>query len=189
METFLNSKWIRALLMTLVVATSSLALSACMAEEEHEDGVEVVIEGEPVRLGPLEFNVYFTRPLNRFDVEDRYYLAGQPPPAPGSTYIGVFVVIKNKDGDVAHEIPESFEIVDTRGRTAENIPSESIFAVPTGTGIEPGEQIPQIDSPPQVGPIQASLLLFEIKDEVLELRPVRLKLDYEGERAEVDLDL
>ncbi len=189
METILNSKWIRAVLLAFVVATSGFALSACMAEEEGEDGVEVVIEGEPVRLGPLEFNVLFTRPLNRFDVEDRYYMVGQPPPPPGSTYIGVFIRIKNKDGDAAHEIPESFEIVDTTGETAESIPSESIFAVPTGTEIEPGEQIPQIDSPPQVGPIQASLLLFEVKDEVLELRPVRLELEYEGEKAEVDLDL
>lgn len=189
METFLNSKWIRALMLALVVATSSVALSACMAEAETEDGVEVVIEGEPVKLGPLEFNVLFTRPLNRFDVEDRYYLVGQPPPSTGSTYIGVFVRITNTDEDVAHEIPKSFEIVDTRDRTAKNIPGESIFAVPTGTEIEPGEQVPQIDSPPQVGPIQASLLLFEVKDEVLELRPVRLKLEYEGERAEVDLDL
>lgn len=189
METTLNSKWIRAVLLALAVAFSGVALSACMPEEHGEDGVEVVIEGEPVDLGPLQFNTLFSRPLNRFDVEDRYYLVGQPPPPPGSTYLGVFVRIKNKDKDEGHEIPGSFKIVDTRGETVANTPSDSIFAVPTGTEIEPGEQIPQIDSPPQVGTIQASMLLFEIKDEVLELRPVRLELEYEGEKAEVDLDL
>ncbi len=189
METILNSKWIRTLMLALVVAASGVALSACMPEEHGEDGVEVVIEGEPVKLGPLEFNVLFTRPLNRFDVEDRYYLSDQPPPAVGSTYIGVFIRIKNKDSDVAHEIPGSFEIIDTRDDTFESIPSKSIFAVPVGEEIEPGQQIPEIDSPPQVGPIQASLLLFEVPDEVLENRPVRLELEYEGEKAEVDLDL
>lgn len=175
-------------MLALVVAASGFALSACMAEEHSEDGVEVLIEGELVRLGPLEFNVLFTRPLNRFDVEDRYYLDDQSPPPPGSTYIGVFVRIKNKD-DVAHEIPKTFEILDTRGETFENIGSKSIFAVPTGSELEPGEQIPQIDSPSQVGTIQASLLLFEVEDSVLENRPVRLELEYEGEKAEVDLDL
>jgi hypothetical protein len=189
MSTILNTKWIRAVLLALVVALSGAALSACMPEAHSEDGVEVVIEGEPVDLGPLQFNTLFSRPLNRFDVEDRYYLVGQPPPPPGSTYLGVFVRIKNKDEEKAHVIPDSFSIVDTRGDVVENTPSDSIFAVPTGTKIEPGEQIPQIDSPSQVGTIQASLLLFEIKDEVLELRPVRLELEYEGEKAEVDLDL
>jgi hypothetical protein len=188
METILNSKWIRAVMLALAVAASGVALSACMAEDHSEDGVEVVIEGEPVRLGPLGFNVLFTRPLNRFDVEDRYYLSDQPPPPPGSTYIGVFIRITNQ-GDVAHEVPKSFEIVDTRGQTFENIPSKSIFAVPTGSEIEPDDQIPKIDSPPQVGTIQASLLLFEVEDSVLENRPVRLELQYEGEKAEVDLDL
>jgi hypothetical protein len=40
-----------------------------------------------------------------------------------------------------------------------------------------------------VGTIQASLLIFEVKNEVLELRPVALELEYEGEKAEVELDL
>jgi hypothetical protein len=189
METTLNSRWIRAVLLALAVAFSGLALSACMPEEHSEDGVEVVIEGEPVDLGPLQFNTLFSRPLNRFDNEDRYYLVGKPPPPPGSTYLGVFVRIKNKDQEKAHRIPDEFKIVDTRGQTVANTPSDSIFAVPTGTEIPPGGQVPAIDSPPQVGTIQASLLIFEVKNEVLELRPVALELEYEGEKAEVELDL
>jgi len=188
METFLNSKWIRALLVALVVAASGFALSACVAEKKTEDGVELLIEGEPVQLGPLEFNVLFTRPLNRFDIEDRYYLVGKPPPPPGTTYIGVFIRIKNL-GDEPHKVPGSFEIVDSRGNTFESIPSNSIFAVPKGTQLDPDEQIPQVDSPSQVGTIEASALLFRVPDGVIENRPVRLKLEYEGEPAEVNLDL
>lgn len=40
------------------------------------------MEGEPVALGSLEYNVLFTRPLNIDDVEDSQYLVGQPDPIP-----------------------------------------------------------------------------------------------------------
>jgi hypothetical protein len=132
--------------------------------------------------------VLFTRPLNRFDVEDREYLVGQPAPKPGETYIGVFIKVENMD-DVPHSLPESFEIVDTAEMRHESIESDSIYALPKGAKLDPGEQLPQIDSTAQVGPIQASMLLFKVADEVLELRPVELELEGEEERAAVELDL
>ncbi len=193
MQTLLNSKSIRALLAALLLAFAGLTLAACGSEENAEtvageEEIEVVIEGEPIELEPFEYNVLFTRPLNRFDVEDREYLKDQPAPKPGETYIGVFIKVKNKD-DVAHEIPESFEIVDTGGGRFESIPSDSIYALPLGAELEPGDQFPEIDSTPQVGPIQASMLLYLVPDEVLELRPVELELEGEEERAAVELDL
>jgi hypothetical protein len=192
METTLNSKSFRALMAVLLLAFSGFALAACGSDDEAEGSaegeVEVVIEGEPVELDPFEYNVFFTRPLNRFDVEDREYLEGQLPPKPGETYIGVFVKIENK-GDVAHDVPESFEIVDTAGGRYESIESDSVYALPTGATLEPGEQFPEIDSTPQVGPIQASMLLYKVPDETLELRPVVLELVGDGELAEVELDL
>jgi hypothetical protein len=193
MEISPNSKSIRTLLAILLLAFSGLALAACGSDDSAEgsggeEEVEVVIEGEPIELEPFEYNVLFTRPLNRFDVEDREYLKGQPAPGPGETYVGVFIRVKNKD-DVAHEIPESFEMVDTADGRYESIPSDSVYALPLGAELEPGEQFPEIDSTPQVGPIQASLLLYLVPDEVLELRPVELELEGEEERAAVELDL
>jgi hypothetical protein len=190
----MSSKSIRVLLTALVVAFSGFALAACGSDEGVEDNaeasekIEVVIEGEPVEVDPFEYNVLFTRPLNRFDVEDREYLVGQPPPKPGETYIGVFIKVKNID-DVPHAVPESFEIVDTADMRHESIESESIYALAKGAKLDPGEQFPQIDSTAQVGPIQASMLLFKVADEVLELRPVELELEGEEERAAVELDL
>jgi hypothetical protein len=194
MATFLSSRSIRALLTALVVAFSGFALAACGSDEGVEDSaeasekIEVVIEGEPVEVDPFEYNVLFTRPLNRFDVEDREYLVGQPAPKPGETYIGVFIKVENMD-DVPHSLPESFEIVDTAEMRHESIESDSIYALPKGAKLDPGEQLPQIDSTAQVGPIQASMLLFKVADEVLELRPVELELEGEEERAAVELDL
>ena len=193
MDTSLNTKSIRVLLAVLLLAFSGLALAACGSDDSAEgaggeEEIEVVIEGEPIELEPFEYNVLFTRPLNRFDVEDREYLKDQPAPKPGETYIGVFIKVKNVD-DVAHEVPESFEIVDTAGGRYESIPSDSIYALPLGAELEPGDQLPEIDSTPQVGPIQASLLLYLVPDEVLELRPIELELEGEEERAAVELDL
>ena len=194
METSLNTKSIRALLAVLLLAFSGFALAACGSDEgsaegsEGEEEIEVVIEGEPIELEPFEYNVLFTRPLNRFDVEDREYLSDQPAPKPGETYVGVFIKIKNTD-DVAHEVPESFEMVDTAGGRYESIPSDSIYALPLGAELEPGDQLPEINSTPQVGPIQASLLLYLVPDEVLELRPVELDLEGEEEQGAVELDL
>ena len=192
MENFLSSRYLRALLATLSIAFSGFVIAACGSggAEEGAGGeeIEVVIEGEAVEVDPFEYNVLFTRPLNRFDVEDREYLVGQPPPEPGETYIGVFVKVANID-DVPHALPESFEIVDTADRRLESIESRSIYALPKGAMLDPGDELPEIDSTAQVGPIQASMLLFKVADEVLELRPVELELEGEEERAAVELDL
>lgn len=197
METLLSSRSIRSSLAALSIAFFGFALAACGADENVDkaadaaagkEAIEVVIEGEPVEVDPFEYNVLFTRPLNRFDVEDREYLVGQPPPKPGETYIGVFVKVANID-DVAHAVPESFEIVDTSNRRHESIESDSIYALPKGAMLDPGDELPEIDSTAQVGPIQASMLLFKVADEVLELRPVELELKGEEERAAVELDL
>lgn len=193
MPSSLNSKSIRALMAALLFVFSGFLVAACGSDDGAEgsggeEEAEVFIEGEPVELEPFEYNVLFTRPLNRFDVEDREYLVGQPPPGPEETYVGVFIKIKNED-DVPHEVPESFEMVDTADGRYESIPSDSVYALPLGAELEPGEQFPEIDSTPQVGPIKASLLLYLVPDEVLELRPVELELEGEEEQAAVELDL
>ena len=182
----------------LVGLLAPLTLAACGGSDsesggEHggEHGEEIVVEGEPFEVGPLRYNVLFTRPLNRFDVEDRDYLVGQPPADPDQIYIGVFVEIQNTDEEKGHEIPESFEILDTEGRRFENLESESIYRLKTGTVLGPGKQAPAIDSTPQVGPIKAALLLYLVDQETLELRPVEMEIpgEEEGEVVRVELDL
>ena len=126
MATTLNSKfkdnWLKAALMAAVVLVSAFALTACGNSEEEKTGI---VEGEPVHLGPLEYNVLFTRPLNKSDVEDSQYLADQPFPKPGTTYIGVFVKIENTDEDEAHRLPEGFKIITTTGKSFETSPAKA----------------------------------------------------------------
>ena len=186
--------------MLLLGLLAPLTLAACSGSDsgaesggEHggEHGEEIVVEGEPFEVGPFRYNVLFTRPLNRFDVEDRDYLVSQDPPDPDEIYIGVFVEIRNTDEEKGHEIPETFEILDTEGRRFENLESESIYRLKTGTVLGPGKQAPAIDSTPQVGPIQAAMLLYLVDQETLELRPVEMEIpgEEEGEVVRVELDL
>lgn len=190
-------RWLALLLLGLL---APLTLAACGGSDskaegggEHggEHGEELVVEGEPFMVGPLRYNVLFTRPLNRFDVEDRDYLTGQPPPDPDELYIGVFVEVQNTDEEKGHKIPESFEILDTEGQRFENVESESLYRLKTGTTLGPGDQDPAIDSTPQVGPIKAAMLLYLVNQDTLELRPIEMEIpgEEEGEVVRVELDL
>ena len=176
----------RVFVLLLLVAVSALALAACGSSEEEKEGI---VEGEPVALGSLEYNVLFTRPLNIDDVEDSQYLVGQPDPDPGTAYIGVFIKIKNTSEDEAHTLPTSFELVDTKDNVFENIPSKSIYALKPGMEVGEEDDVPAIDSAAQVGPIQGSMLLFKMNDEAMENRPVQLVINGEDGPATVDIDL
>lgn len=186
MERISKSKLFRGLVLAFAVAVSGFALAACGASHEEKTGI---VEGEPVHLGNLEYNVLFTRPLNVNDVEDSQYLVGQKPAGPDQMYVGVFVKIHNTSEDEAATIPERFEIETTAGRKYENIPSDSIYALQPGTEVEPEGNVPVIDSTPQVGPIQASMLLYLIDRASAEQRPVELYIEGEDGPATVELDL
>lgn len=186
MERLSKSRLIRGLVLAFVIALSGFAISACGASHEEKEGI---VEGEPVELGSLEYNVLFTRPLNINDVEDSEYLVGKEQPPADKIYIGVFVKIHNTSEDEAHRIPESFEIETTSGRKYTNLESESIYALQPGTTIEPEGNLPEIDSTAQVGPIQASMLLYLMDRDATEERPVKLIIEGEEGPATVDLDL
>lgn len=186
MDKISKSNWFRGLTAAVIVVLSGFALAACGSEHHEKTGI---VEGEPVALGPLEYNVLFTRPLNADDVEDAEYLVGQKPAPVGHSYIGVFVKIANLDDDASHRLPDSFEIETTMGQTFENLPSDSTYALQPGTTVPGGGNVPEIDSTPQVGPIQASMLLYLVDDEATEHRPVELIIEGEDGPATVELDL
>lgn len=163
---------------------ASLAFAACGSEHELE-----VAEGEPVELGNLHYNVVFSRFLNPEDTEDSAYLVGQPPPAEGESYFGIFVQVEN-EGDEAQRLPESFTITDISGAEYEAIESESLYALRLGARVGPEDEIPALDSTPRQGPIQGSLVLFEIPQSAAENRPLVLEIPGPAdEHAEVTLDL
>jgi len=172
------------LLLALLFAASAFALSACGYSSDSKD----VAEGEPVKLGELKYNVIFSRYLNQHDNEDAAYLVGQPEPAEGHSYFGVFLEVQNKSEET-QTLSDSFTITDAGNQIFEALPSESLYAFPFGGEVTSQEQIPLVDSPPQSGPIAGSLVLFELPASASENRPLTLSIAGPEGPAKVTLDL
>ncbi len=172
------------LLFALLLAASALALSACGYSSDSKD----VVEGESVHLGELQYTVIFSRFLNPHDNEDSAYLVGQPEAAPGHNYFGIFLEVQN-ESEEPQTLADSFKITDAGNQTFEAIPSESLYALPFGGEVESQEQIPVLDSTPQQGPIEGSLVLFELPASASENRPLTLHIPGPEGPAEVTLDL
>ena len=173
------------LLPALAVLALSAALVACNTSEDKRD----LSEGQPVQLGDLQYNIVFTRFLNPNDVEDHEYLVGQPAPKPDQLYLGVFVQILNKNKNSPVTVPSGWTITDTEHNNYYPLPSRSPYALRLGAPIGPQDQAPALDSAPQVGPIEGSMVLFSIPDSATEVRPIRLIIPGEGGPAEVKLDV
>jgi hypothetical protein len=173
-----------ALLAALLLATLALFVSACGYSNDSKQ----VVEGEVVKLGELKYQVIFSRFLNRNDNEDSAYLVGRPPPKKGSNYFGVFLEVQNKSEET-QTLADSATISDASNEKFEAIPSESLYAFPFGGKVESQEPIPALDSTPQQGPIEGSLVLFELPAAASESRPLTLSIPGPGGPAEVKLDL
>jgi hypothetical protein len=171
------------LLPALAVLAASMAFSACGASE----GIDVS-EGQPLRLGDLQYNVVFSRVLNPNDVEDKEYLVGQPAPAPDQLYLGLFVEILNKDKEDSTVVPAGWTITDTENNNYYPLPSTSPYALKLGDSIGPEDQAPALDSTPQAGPIAGSLVLFSLPDTATENLPLELLIPGPGGPAKVELD-
>ena len=172
------------LLAALTLGLLALTVSAC----GHSGESKHVVEGEVVELGELKYQVVFSRFLNPNDTEDSAYLVGQAPPEKGSSYFGVFLEVQNKSEET-QKLADSFEITDIDHQVFEALPSESLYAFPFGGEVESQEPIPAPDSTPQQGPIEGSLVLFELPAEASENRPLTLHIAGPEGPAEVTLDL
>lgn len=179
-----NRRIVSPLLAALALFALVAGVSACGYEGHSTD----VVEGEPVKLGDVAYNVVFSRYLNRNDTEDSAFLVGQPPPPPGSAYFGVFFQVEN-ESDSRQPLPESLTIADADHREYESIPSESLYALHLGAEIGAEDVLPALDSTPQQGSIEGSLVLFLLPDSASENRPLILEIPGEDESAEVTLDL
>ncbi len=179
-----RTRLVLPLLAALVLVALSLTVSACGYSSDSKD----VVEGEVVKLGELKYQVIFSRFLNRNDNEDSAYLVGQPPPKKGSSYFGVFLEVQNKSEET-QTLSSDFTITDADHQAFDAIPSESLYAFPFGGEVEPQEPIPAPDSTPQQGPIEGSLVLFELPSEASENRPLTLSIAGPEGPAEVTLDL
>ena len=173
------------LLAMLVLAAVVVSITACGYESTETD----VVEGEPVKLGDIHYNVIFSRYLNPNDTEDSAYLVGQAPPEPETTYFGVFFEVQNETEETK-PLPDKFTIEDSDHEVFESLASESLYAFPMGGEVEDHEQIPVLDSTPEQGPIEGSVVLFLLPDDASQNRPLVLEIHSpDGETGEVTLDL
>jgi hypothetical protein len=168
----------------LMLGLLAIGVTACGSGNPRS-----VEEGEVVKVGGLKYTVIFSRYLNENDNEDAAYLVGQQEPKEDSNFFGVFLLVQNTThGTIG--LTNRLTITDADGNTFNALPSESEFAFPFGAHVPENEQIPVLDSPAQSGPIQGSVAIFELPEEVSGNRPLLLHIPGPlGESGVVELDL
>lgn len=171
-----------------LAAVALLALLFGAAGCGYSSDEKDVVEGEPVELGELQYNVIFSRFLNPADNEDSAYLVGQPEPPPGSAYFGVFFEVQN-ESEEPQILADEFKITDADHRVFHAVESESLYALQPGGEVESQEQVPVLDSTPATGPIEGSVLIFLLPASASENRPLILEIPGPEGPAEVTLDL
>jgi hypothetical protein len=164
---------------------AALPLAGC-GEEEGSEALESV-EGEPLHLDGLIYNVAITRFMNPNEISDQEYLVGQPPEPPGKTYLGVFLLITNEE-DEDLQSADGYLVTDASGRQYEPLPSESPYALEIGATVPADDSLPEADTTAAEGPIQGSMLLFLVDDDVSEERPLELEIEASGTGV-VELDI
>jgi hypothetical protein len=178
------SRRLAAIACLVALAGLATVLAACGSEEATE-----VVEGEPAELGELAYNVQLTRFLNPDDVEDAEYLIGQPDPDPGTSYLGVFLTVKNENKDEASTSADTYTVSDVTGDEFHPTGSESPYALEIGAEVPAESQLPIPDSTAATGPNQGSLLLFLVDDTVAENRPLELEIESDDGTGIVELDI
>ena len=180
----------RTRIATIVGLLAVLALAVPLAGcgEENEDVPEAV-EGEPLELGELLYNVSITRFLNPNITEDQAYLEGAPEEPRGMSYLGVFLQIKN-EGDEEMPSAGNYSVVDGSHRVYEPFDLETPFSLDVGANVPPDGQIPALDTVASAGPTQGALLLFLVEDDVSEERPLELEIQsVVGGEGLIELDI
>ena len=173
-------------LATLIVLAALTGLSACGDEEPGVD--EPAREGLAIPVDGIQYNVFITRQINPAIQPDEDLYQG-PPPAPGSTFYGLFLQACN-DTDETHRAIDDFVVKDNQDEEFEPIelPEDNVFAY-RPTTLAPGECIPEAGSVNQLGHSGGALLMFEFPFEVTENRPLELELEGEEETKAIELDL
>lgn len=173
-----------AILASLLTALALAGVvSACGEEEETE-----VVEGEPVEVAELSYNVGLTRFLNPDDNEDAEYLVGLPAADSGTSYLGVFLTIENETSE-PRASADSYTVHDTLDTEYETVESESPYALDIAAEVPADGELPLPDTTAATGPNHGSLLIFLVDDEVSENRPLTLGVESSAGAGEVVLDI
>jgi hypothetical protein len=179
--------------LVLLLAALAVVAAGCGTDE---DRTFAETEGIYLNIGGLKYQIQMSRYMNPADVEDQDYFVGLPEstaePAADETWFGVWVRVQNVS-DETRPSADTWEIHDTQDNIYRPIPVDSeINPWVYEPGDIPGQTVwPLADSPAGEGPTQGLLLLFKVKTESLQNRPLELRFSAgpQGEVGVYDLDV
>jgi hypothetical protein len=177
------------------LAIALVALAAGCGSESTATVAET--EGLYLDINGLKYQIEMSRYMNQNDVEDKEYLVGLPAntPAPSAdeTWFGVWVRVENTSENVTRPAASHWEIHDTQENVYRPIPVNADINpfVYEAVDVPPKTVLPLPSSAAGQGPVQGSLLLFKLKLESLQNRPLELKFSNggSGQEGTYDLDL
>lgn len=172
----------------LALLAGVFPLAGCGGAEDTSEAAEAV-EGEPLQVGDLIYNVAITRFLNRSLVDDAEYLEGLPEAPPGKSYLGVFLRVESENEDDELPSAQNYAVVDASGRVYEPVETDSQYALDLAAIVPPEGELPEADSTASAGPTEGALLLFLVDDDVSEERPLELEVTSTFGEGTVELDI
>ncbi|CAN5248879.1 hypothetical protein BH24ACT23_BH24ACT23_00740 [soil metagenome] len=177
----------RIFLALVALAALAVPVAGCGAEDASE--AAEAVEGEPLHVGDLIYNVVLTRFLNPNLVEDGAYLRGLPEEPTGQSYLGVFIRIENDNDDVDFPSAGNYAVMDQSGREYDPVDADGIYQLEVGAQVLEGGELPVPDSPAAESPTQGALLLFLVDDDVSEERPLELEINSFLGQGTIELDI
>jgi len=186
-----------ARLLRIALATALLAVVAAGCGAEEEEGRVQVAETEGIYLdvNGLKYQIEMSRYMNPSDVEDSEYFVGLPEDSPAPTedeiYFGVWIRVENVSETETLPAASIWEIHDTQDNVYRPIALDTDlnpFAF-TAVDVPPLTVLPLPSSAAGQGPIQGSLLLFKIRNESFQNRPLELRFRNGGSGQEGVYDL
>jgi hypothetical protein len=184
----------RKLLALAGAALIAVSLAACGGDSELKETSGTYAgeggAGAPyLSVGPLVYQVQISRALNPYDTEDSAYLQGlsasQRQLRPGEEFFAVFMQVMNETTK-PHETASEVTISDIEGNVYHPIePGQSnLFAYRPEATVPAKNQLPTPSSIASSAPINGLMLLYKIKLESLEYRPLKVKIVSPTNRSE-----
>jgi hypothetical protein len=175
-----------------VLAVAALAVAGC-GNKTSEPVTNADTEGIYLDLGGMKYQIQLSRYLNPSDVEDRDYLLGLPSgvqAGSGDVWFGIWMRVQNETNRPLAAATE-YTITDTQHAVYRPVPLDpkaNPFAYQGGE-VAPDSILPLPDSAGGSGPIQGSLLLFRIKVDSLQNRPLILRITQGGKTDTATIDV
>lgn len=190
----LPQRMFRAVLATALIA---LVAAGCGNDPDEATAIQQTAETEGLYLdvNGLKYQIQASRYMNPNDVEDREYLVGLPEsaaePSEDEIFFGVWVRVENTSEDETRPAAGVWEIHDTQENVYRPLPVDSELNpfVFEPVDVPPKTVIPLASSAAGQGPTQGLLLLFKVRNESFQNRPLELRFRNGGSGQEGTYDL